>query len=72
MMENTKADAMLTLAYAIQVGLLPVAVVGRDPDGELYVGSSQPRAQTVAALRQALEWLEGAVEPEEATKTETP
>jgi hypothetical protein len=72
MMENTKADAMLTLAYAIQVGLLPVAVVGRDPEGELYVSSSQPRAQTVAALRQALEWLEGAVEPEEATKTETP
>jgi hypothetical protein len=72
MMENTKADAMLTLAYAIQVGLLPVAVVGRDPEGELYVSSSQPGAQTVVALREALEWLEGAIELEEATKAETP
>jgi P2-related tail formation protein len=49
MMENTKADAMLALAYAIQ-----------------------PGAQTVVALREALEWLEGAIELEEATKAETP
>jgi hypothetical protein len=63
-------SAMTVLAYAIQDGVQPVAVVGLDRDGELYVASSQRLAETVASLRQALAWLEGRPELVEAPENE--